>query len=118
LKSLSVDCSILRAATLLKLGDWASARQEADRALATSEALGLSVQRAKARYLRAEVLRLGGDAARDEYSAALSMLEQIKGDGNKNVLKRSDLGAMHAECVRWSTGASKSEMAGGSPEEA
>jgi serine/threonine protein kinase/tetratricopeptide (TPR) repeat protein len=115
LKWLSVDCSIQRAATLLKLGDRANARQEADRALTMSEALGLSVQRAKARYLRAEVLRLGGDAARDEYSAALRLLEQIKGeDGNKNVLKRSDLGAMQAECVRWSTGVCPPESRFGS----
>ena len=33
------------------------------------------------------------------------LLDQIKGeDGNQNVLKRTDLAAIHAECERWSKG--------------
>jgi tetratricopeptide (TPR) repeat protein len=104
LKFLSVDCSLLRVESLIKLRDYASARQEADRALAKSETLGLRVLIAKARYLRASVLRLAGDAeGTRDYAVALRLLEEIKGeDGNQNVLKRADLAAMHAECVRWS----------------
>ena len=104
LKFLSVDCSLLRVETLVKLRDYASARQEADRALAKSDALGLRVLVAKARYLRATVLRLTTDpeAVRD-YAYVLRVLEEIKGeDGNQNVLKRADLGAIHADCLRWS----------------
>ena len=56
LNALAVDCSIQRADTLLRLGDFVNARQEAERALARSEALGLRVLLAKAHYLRAEVL--------------------------------------------------------------
>ena len=107
MKALALDCAILRTQTLLKLGDRATARQEADRALAAAETFGTRLPLAKAHYLRAEVLRLGGDAkAPGEYAAALKLLEDIKGeDGNQNVLKRADLGPMHAECVRWSKGA-------------
>jgi tetratricopeptide (TPR) repeat protein len=107
LKSLAFDCAILRAETLLKLGDRATARQEADRALGKAETLGLRLPLAKAHYVRAEVLRLGGDAkARAEYAVALRLLEEIKGeDGNQDVLKRADLGAIYAECAQWSKAA-------------
>jgi eukaryotic-like serine/threonine-protein kinase len=101
LKSLSVECAVRRAETLLKLGETASARQETDRSLARAEELGLRVPLAKAHYLRATILRAAGDAeARREYAAALRLLEDIKGeDGSQSVLTRSDLKSMHAECV-------------------
>jgi tetratricopeptide (TPR) repeat protein len=101
LKSLSVECAVRRAETLLRLGETASARQEADRSLARAEELGLRVPLAKAHYLRATILRAAGDAeARREYAAALRLLEDIKGeDGSQSVLTRADLKSMHAECV-------------------
>jgi eukaryotic-like serine/threonine-protein kinase len=101
LKSLSVECAVRRAETLLKLGETASARQEADRSLANAEELGLRVPLAKAHYLRAAMLRAAGDAeARREYAAALRLLEEIKGeDGSQKVLTRSDLAPMYQECV-------------------
>ena len=66
----------------------------------------MKVPLAKAHYLKASVLRANGDpAARRDYAAALRLLEEVKGDGgNENVLKRADLAAMHAECLRWSQG--------------
>jgi tetratricopeptide (TPR) repeat protein len=101
LKSLSVECAVRRAETLLKLGETASARQETDRSLARAEELGLRVPLARAHYLRATILRAAGDAeARREYAAALRLLEDIKGeDGSQSVLMRADLKSMHAECV-------------------
>jgi tetratricopeptide (TPR) repeat protein len=101
LKSLSVECAVRRAETLLKLGETASARQEADRSLANAEELGLRVPLAKAHYLRAAMLRAAGDAeARREYAAALRLLDEIKGeDGSQKVLTRSDLAPMYQECV-------------------
>ena len=101
LKSLSVECAVRRAETLLKLGETASARQETDRSLARAEELGLRVPLAKAHYLRATILRASGDAeARREYAAALRLLEDIKGeDGSQSVLTRADLKSMYAECV-------------------
>jgi tetratricopeptide (TPR) repeat protein len=104
LKFLSVDCSLLKVDALLKLRDYAGARQEADRTLAKSDALGLRLLVAKARYLRATALRLTADpeATRD-YAYVVRVLEEIKGeDGNQNVLKRADLSAIHAESLRWS----------------
>ena len=104
LKFLSVDCSLLRVDALLKLKDYATAREEANRAVAKSDALGLRVLIAKARYLRGAALRLSNDpeGSRD-YAAALRLLDEIKGeDGNQNVMKRADLAAMYADCQRYS----------------
>ena len=102
LKSLAVECSIRRAETLLRLGDRSTARQEAERAIAKAEPLGLRLLSATAHYLRAASLRLGDDAdARREYGLALRLLDEIKGeDGNQNVLARADVGKIYAECER------------------
>jgi serine/threonine protein kinase len=104
LRSLSVESSVQRAATLIRLGDGVGGLAEAERALARAEALGLKVALAKAYYLRASVLRAKGDAsARRDYTSALRLLEEVKGDtGNENVLKRADLATMYAECVKGS----------------
>ena len=66
--------------------------------------MGFRLLRAKALYLRGEILRLANDSrARAEYGSALRLLEEIKGeDGNQQVLTRADLAAMHADCLRWS----------------
>jgi eukaryotic-like serine/threonine-protein kinase len=104
LKFLSVECSLLHVDTLLRLRAFAIARDEVNRAVARSDALGLRILIAKARYLRGTALRLSNDpeAARD-YAFALRLLDEIKGeDGNQNVLKRADLAAMYSECQRWS----------------
>jgi len=104
LRSLSVDCSLLRVDALLKLKDVATAREEASRAVAKADALGLRMLIAKARFLRGAALRLANDAeASRDYAAALRLLDEIKGeDGNQNVLKRADLAAMYADCQRYS----------------
>ena len=104
LRSLAVNASILRAETLLKLGDRAAARQEADRALARAETLGFRLPQAKAHYLRGELLRAAADPdARREYGLAVRIMNDIRGeDGSQDVLKRADLSAMYADCERWS----------------
>jgi eukaryotic-like serine/threonine-protein kinase len=106
LRSLSVDCSLLRVDALLKLKDVATAREEASRAVAKADALGLRMLVARARYLRGTALRLFNDSeAPRDYAAALRLLDEIKGeDGNQNVMKRADLAAMYADCQRYSKG--------------
>jgi hypothetical protein len=66
----------------------------------------LRLAQARAHYVRAEVLRLGGDSnASREYALALRLLNDMKGeDGNQNVLKRADISKIYAECERWSKG--------------
>jgi tetratricopeptide (TPR) repeat protein len=107
LKSLSVECTVHRAETLLKLGDRAVARREAERALAQAETFGLQPLLATTHYLRAELLRLTGSAeARADYASALRLLDEIKGEeGSQNVLARADLGPMREACERWSKAA-------------
>ena len=87
--------------------DYAAARDEADRAVAKADALGLRMLIAKARYLQGTARRLSNDAdASRDYAAALRLLDEIKGeDGNQNVMKRADLAAMYADCQRWSKSA-------------
>jgi tetratricopeptide (TPR) repeat protein len=107
LKSLAVECSLHRAETLLKLGDRAIARREAERALTQAETFGLRPLLATAHYVRAEVLRLTGTAeARADYASALRLLDEIKGEeGSQDVLTRADLGPMREACARWSKAA-------------
>jgi eukaryotic-like serine/threonine-protein kinase len=106
LKSLAVECLVQRAETLLKLGDRANARREAERALAQAETFGLRLLLAKAHYLRGEVLRLAGSAeARAEYVSTLRLIDEIKGEeGSQDVLKRADVGPMREASAGWSKG--------------
>jgi tetratricopeptide (TPR) repeat protein len=106
LRFLSVDCSIQRAVTLLKLGDRVNARQEVERSLARAETLGSRLLLAKAHYVRAAALGPGHDAdARVDYTSALRLLEDIKREeGNQHVLMRADLSAMYEECLAKSKG--------------
>lgn len=98
--------TIRRAEVLLSLGDRSTARQEIERTLVHAETLGLRTLLVKAHYLRAEVLRLGGDSgARREYGVALRLVDEIRAEeGNQHLLKRADLGRLYAECERWSKG--------------
>ena len=106
LKALSVESSIHRAATLLRLGDRAGARQEVDRALAKAEPLGLRLPQATAHFVRAEILsQAKDDAARRDYGAALRLLNDLKGEeGNQQLLTRPDLAKMYAACEQGSKG--------------
>ena len=106
LKSLSVECEVRRAETLLGLGDQNGALRAAERAIARAEGLGVKVSLARARFVKASVLRARKDpGARREYAAALRVFEEVKRDpGNENVFKRADLAAIYAEATREATG--------------
>jgi hypothetical protein len=99
LRALAVECSVHRAQALLRSGDRTVAAQEADRAVAAAEALGLRVAQAKAHYVRAMALQAtNGGEARREFAAALRLLEHVRSDvGNDKVLERADLATLHAE---------------------
>ena len=92
---------------MLRLKDLGAAAQEADRALAVAEPLGLRVPLAIAQYVRGSVLAAKSNAAaRREYAAAVRTLEQLRNDtGNGKVLERADLAALYAESVRGASGA-------------
>jgi tetratricopeptide (TPR) repeat protein len=104
LRALSVDCALARVDALIKLRDYATARDEANRALARAETLSLRTLIARARFLRGHALRLlnDPDAARD-YAFVLRLIDEMKAeDGNQNALKRADLAAMYADCQTYS----------------
>jgi len=107
LKTVAVECSIVRAEVLARSGDRAGAKQEIDRAVARAEALGSKLITARAHYQRAEILQLGSDPeAKKEYALTLRLLNDLKSeDGGQNVLKRSDVGAMYANSEKLSKGA-------------
>ena len=100
LRALSVDCALARVDALLKLRDFATAREEASRAVARAETLALRTRIARAHYLRGNALRLSNDAdAARDYAFALRLLDEMKAeDGNQNVMKRADVAAMYADC--------------------
>lgn len=104
LPALSVECLLARVDALIKLRDYATARDEANRALARAETLTLRTLITRARYLRGNALRLSNesDATRD-YAFVVRLLDEIKAeDGNQNILKRVDVGAMYAESLAYS----------------
>ena len=69
LRSLAVEAAILRAETLLKLGDRPAARQEVDRALAKADTLGFRLSQAKGPLPAWRTAARGQDAdARREYA--------------------------------------------------
>jgi hypothetical protein len=83
--------------------DPTAARLDADRALARAETSGFRLLAARAQFVRGDALRAAGDAsARRAYQSALRLLEQIKNeDGNQDVLKRADFGAMYTQAAQW-----------------
>ena len=104
LRALSVECSLARVDALLKLRDYATAGDEANRALARAETLSLRTLIARARFLRGHALRLSNDAdAARDYAFVLRLIDEMKAeDGNQNALKRADLAAMYADCQTYS----------------
>ena len=105
LQYLAVRCLIQSADTLLKVKDYAGAKQAADLALDRSQTLGLRFSLANAHYLRATALRLQGSRdARRDYAAALRLMDELGAeDGNQQLLKRPDVAALYAEAKRWAT---------------
>jgi tetratricopeptide (TPR) repeat protein len=106
LKSLSVECEVRRAETLLSLGDLEEALRTAERVIGRAEGLGLKVPLARAHYAKASVLRAKNDpGARREFAASVRVLEEVKRDaGNESVVKRADLAPIYADAMKAATG--------------
>ena len=105
LQYLSVHSLIHSASTLIKIKDYAGAKQAADVALDRSQRLGLRFSLANAHYLRATALRLQGSRdARRDFAAALRLLDELAAeDGNQQLLKRPDVSGIYADARRWAT---------------
>ena len=105
MKYLSLESSVEMAAAMINSKDYAHARQELERALGTSEKLGLRLQTSRIHYLMGNALRLSGnnaDAA-GHYRQALTMLDEMKKErGVEKFVERSDLKTMYNDCTRWS----------------
>jgi tetratricopeptide (TPR) repeat protein len=101
---LAVSCALQQADTLLRAGDHQQARAQVEETLARAEALGLRELRARSEYVLGAAMRRAGDPqARRHYSAGLQLLEEMaREDGSQKLLERSDLKAIHDECVKWS----------------
>ncbi len=100
---LAVSCALQQADTLLRAGDNQQARMQAEEALARAETLGLRELRARSEYVVGAAKRLVGDAqSRRHYTAALQLLDEMaREDGSQKLLERTDLKAIHTECVKW-----------------
>jgi eukaryotic-like serine/threonine-protein kinase len=104
LKYLALESSVEMAAAMVNSKDYSHARQELDRALGTSEKLGLRLQTARIHYLLGETMRLGGNAgdAPAQYQQAVTILDQVKKDpGAEHVLERADLKSTYDDATRW-----------------
>ncbi len=106
LPAVAVECTVDRAGVLLELGDRAGGRRDADRAMARAETLGFRLLAAKAHYVRAEAMRLSGDAdARREYQVVIRLLGDLtREDGNQDMIKRADLAAIQADATAKAAG--------------
>jgi hypothetical protein len=105
LNSLAVECSIVRADVMLRLGQTDDAMNAVDRAIVKAESLGLQYLRIAAHHVRAEALRRTGDVhARREYALGLQLLNTIRQEeGNQNIVARPDISKLYSECEQWST---------------
>jgi len=85
---------------MIKIKDYAHARQQLELALSTSEKLGLRLETARIHYGLGDTFRFGGNAAEADrqYQLARNILEELQKDpGAEHLLNRSDLRAMNAE---------------------
>jgi len=104
IRYLALESSVEMAAAMVNVKDYSHARQELDRALGTSEKLGLRLQTARIHYLLGETMRLGGNAvdAPAQYHQALTMLDEIRKDpGADHLLERVDLKSIYDNSTRW-----------------
>ena len=103
LKHLAVECSLYLGQALIQAKEYSRAQQVLQRALASSDKLGLQVSLAKSNYLLAEALQLGGSAAEapHHYAEARRILDQIAKDAqSETLLKRSDLANAYQESAQ------------------
>jgi tetratricopeptide (TPR) repeat protein len=99
-KHLSVECTIYLGQALIAAKEYSRAQESLQRTLANAEKVGLQVSLAKAHYLLAEALRLGGTQgeAPRHYAEARRILDEIgKEAHSETLLKRSDLAKVYQE---------------------
>jgi serine/threonine protein kinase/Tfp pilus assembly protein PilF len=105
IKYLALESTVEMAAAMVNSKDYAHARQELDRAVGTSEKLGLRLQTARIHYLIGETLRRGGNTTDSaaQYSQTLRILNDVNREpGAEHALERADLKSMHDDSTRWS----------------
>ena len=99
-KHLSVECTVYLGQALIAAKEYSRAQESLLRTLANAEKLGLQVSLAKAHYLLAEALRLGGAPAEapHHFAEARRILDEIgKEAHSETLLKRSDLAKIYQE---------------------
>jgi eukaryotic-like serine/threonine-protein kinase len=92
--------SVDLAQAMINSKDYLQARQELEKALSSSEKLGLRLETARIHYLLGDALRLSGDSSEADlqYQLARTLLEELEKDpGAEHLLERSDLRAMYAD---------------------
>jgi eukaryotic-like serine/threonine-protein kinase len=107
LRYLSLRTSVDMAEAMISTKDYSHARQGLDRAMGTSEKLGVRMETARIRYLLGNLLRLTGNGteAGNQYQQAITLLDDIKKEpGAEHVMDRSDLHTIYTEASRWSAG--------------
>jgi len=105
IKYLALESTVEMAAAMVNSKDYAHARLELDRAVGTSEKLGLRLQTARIHYLIGETLRRSGNTTdfAAQYSQTLGILNDVKKEpGAEHALERADLKSMYDDSTRWS----------------
>ncbi len=105
IKYLALEGSVEAANAMIGTKDYKRARPTLDKALGTSEKLGLRLQTARIHYLIATMQRLNGNVAEagGHYRETLRILNEIRKDnGVQDLLQRADLKSIYDESTRWS----------------
>lgn len=103
LKYTSLDGSLSAAEGMIKIKNYADARQALESLIAVSEKLGTRPLLARGHLLMATVLRLSGNAAdaAPEYRQAVQIVHDMQKDAGPNFVERSDVKSLLAEAARW-----------------
>jgi tetratricopeptide (TPR) repeat protein len=104
LKNISTEATLSLGEAFLNAHQYAAARKEIEKALNTSEKLGLQALLARSHYLLARTLQLsgsrGGAEATPHYAAAKRILETIRQEsGSDGILQRQDLSPISSQSV-------------------
>jgi len=88
---------------MIKIKNYAEARQALENLIALSEKLGTRPLLARGHLLKATVLRLSGNAAdaASEYRQAVEIVHNMQKDAGPKFVERSDVKSLLAEAARW-----------------
>ena len=104
LRYLALRSSVDLAETMINKKDYSHAREALDRAMGTSEKLGVRMETVRIHYLLGNTLRLSGNAgeASGHYQQTITILNEMKKEsGAEHLLDRSDLKTIYAEASHW-----------------